>query len=137
VIVLDTNVVSEPIKPKPDARVLNWIAQRPESLAVTTVTVGELLTGARLLPLGSRRKTLMNAIESILLTRPARLPYDENAARAHAVLQEEARASGRPLAREDGMIAGICVSRGAVLATRNTSDFEHLPVDVINPWELA
>ncbi|MDR1118786.1 MAG: type II toxin-antitoxin system VapC family toxin [Bifidobacteriaceae bacterium] len=136
-IVLDTNVVSEPVKLKPDAGVLAWIGRRPETLAVTSVTIGELLTGARLLPHGARREALTGAIETVLLTLPITLPYDEDAARVHAMLQEDARALGRPLAREDGMIAGICVARRAVLATRNTSDFEHLPVDVVNPWDPA
>jgi predicted nucleic acid-binding protein len=134
VIILDTNVVSEPIKPMPDAGVLDWIATRRKTLAVTSITRGELLAGARLLPRGARRDAILRAIESVLMALPVRLPYDEDGARVHAELQEKSRRCGRPLSREDGMIADVCISRRATLATRNTGDFEHLPVEVVNPW---
>ena len=77
----------------------------------------------------------MSAIERTLTTYADQVfPYDEPAARIYATLQESSRAAGRPLSVEDGMIAAICRSRGARLATRNTRDFEGTGVDLINPW---
>ncbi|MDR1185891.1 MAG: type II toxin-antitoxin system VapC family toxin [Bifidobacteriaceae bacterium] len=133
-IVLDTNVVSEPIRARPDVGALHWLGKQDQPLAVTSITIGELLVGVHLLPQGQRRRILLDAVESVLLELPLRLPFDDAAARAYALLQERARSAGRPLAREDGMIAGICLSRGVPLATRNTRDFEHLPIDLVNPW---
>jgi predicted nucleic acid-binding protein len=139
VIVLDTNVVSEPIKLRPALEVLAWLSSQTDDLAVTAVTIGELLTGIRFLPSGKRREKLLAAVEGVLLAYPIGLAYDENAARAHAVFQERARRQGRVLSREDGMIAGICVANGAALATRNVTDFDYLELEVplINPWAVA
>ncbi|MDR1798642.1 MAG: PIN domain-containing protein, partial [Bifidobacteriaceae bacterium] len=106
-IILDTNVVSEPLKLRPDAGVLAWLSAQLDDLAVTTVTIGELLTGVEFLPLGQRRDVLTEAVERVLLTHALRLDYDERAARAYAVMQGTARQAGRGLAVEDGMIAAI------------------------------
>jgi len=135
VIVLDTNVLSEPLKARPDERVLNWLGSLREASGVTSVSVGELLTGVRVLPAGRRRDGLLESIESTLSAFAGNvLPYDEPAARAHARLQERRRVAGRPLAVEDGMIAAICTSRSTTLATRNTADFAGLDLELIDPW---
>jgi toxin FitB len=137
-IVLDTNVLSEPLKTRPDERVLTWLSSLDDVAAVTAVSVGELLTGVRALPAGRRREGLLEAIESTLRTfAGAVLAYDEVAARHYARLQEVRRAAGRPLAVEDGMIAAICTARGATLATRNTTDFSGLDLDLIDPWSIS
>jgi toxin FitB len=137
-IVLDTNVLSEPLKTEPDEHVLSWLSTLDEVAAVTSVSVGELLTGVRALPAGRRREGLLEAIESTLRTfAGAVLAYDEVAARHYARLQEVRRAAGRPLAVEDGMIAAICTARGATLATRNTTDFSGLDLDLIDPWSIS
>ncbi|MEX1176879.1 MAG: type II toxin-antitoxin system VapC family toxin [Nitriliruptor sp.] len=134
-IVLDTNVLSEPLKSRPDERVLTWLRSLREPCGVTSVSVGELLTGVRALPAGRRRDGLLESIESTLSTfAGAVLPYDEPAARTYARLQERRRATGRPLAVEDGMIAAICTSRGTTLATRNIADFAELDLELIDPW---
>ncbi len=134
-IVLDTNVLSEPLKQRPDQHVLAWLTSLDDEVGVTSISVGELLTGVRALPAGRRREGLLEAIESTLRTFAGSvLPYDETAARHSARLQESRRAAGRPLAVEDGMIAAICVARGTRLATRNTSDFAGLGLDLIDPW---
>ena len=134
-IVLDTNVLSEPLKQRPDEHVLAWFASLDEEACVTAISVGELLTGVRALPAGRRRAGLLEAIEATLLAFAGSvLVYDEAAARHCARLQESRRGDGRPLAVEDGMIAAICVTRGAGLATRNTSDFAGLGLDLIDPW---
>lgn len=134
-IVLDTNVLSEPLKARPDERVLNWLGSLREASGVTSVSVGELLTGVRALPAGRRRDGLLESIESTLSTFAGNvLPYDEPAARVYARLQELRRAAGRSLAVEDGMIAAICTSRRMTLATRNTADFAGLDLELVDPW---
>lgn len=135
VIILDTNVISETLCLRPSATVLQWVESRSDQCAVTAVTVSELLTGVRLLPSGKRRRGLMKAIERVLLPWAACLPYDEEAARAHAALREHAHTQGRNLSVENGMIAAICAVHGAILATHNVDDFDFLPVPTMNPWE--
>ena len=137
-IVLDTNVLSEPLKQQPDEHVLAWLSSLDEEAGVTAVSVGELLTGVRALPAGRRRAGLLEAIESTLRAFAGSvLAYDEAAARHYAMLQEARRGAGRPLAVEDGMIAAICVARGASLATRNTSDFAGLGLELVDPWAAS
>ncbi len=137
-IVLDTNVLSEPLKQRPDEHVLAWLSSLDEEAGVTAVSVGELLTGVRALPSGRRRAGLLEAIESTLRAFAGSvLAYDEAAARHYAGLQEARRGAGRPLAVEDGMIAAICVARGASLATRNTSDFAGLGLELVDPWAAS
>lgn len=134
-IVLDTNVVSETVRAQPSAAVLQWLASRNEAFAITSITMGELLIGVRLLPQGKRRDGLMASIEQVLLRWAVNLPYDEAAARIYATMVEQARLHGRGLSVEDGMIAAICAAHGASLATRNLADFDFLPIPTVNPWE--
>jgi toxin FitB len=137
-IALDANVLSEPLKQRPDERVLDWLEGLEDEAVITAVTVGELLTGVRALPDGRRRTDLLEAIELTLNTFSGSvLPYDDSAARRYALLQETRRLTGRPLAVEDGMIAAICITRGAALATRNTTDFDGLGLETVDPWSDA
>jgi toxin FitB len=137
-IVLDTNVLSEPLRQRPDEQVLGWLTSLDEEAGLTSISVGELLTGVRALPSGRRREGLLETIEATLRTFAGSvLAYDEPAARQYAQLQESRRAAGRPLAVENGMIAAICIARGSTLATRNTADFVGLGLDLIDPWTSA
>jgi predicted nucleic acid-binding protein len=134
-VVLDTNVLSEPMRSQPDAHVLQWLEEHADVSAICVISAGELLYGVRRLPFGRRREALTRAVEDLLVGAGERLlPFDEAAARAYATLRAEREASGRPISVEDGMIAGICLSRGARLATRNTEDFVGIGVEVVNPW---
>jgi predicted nucleic acid-binding protein len=134
-IALDTNVVSELMRTKPDERVLRWVdAQSPDSLAVTTVTVAELLYGIARLPAGRKRKRLEAAIAETLEEDFTILPFDEVAAVDYATIAAAQDLRGRTVAMADAMIAATCMSAGAVLATRNTKDFVHLGIDLIDPW---
>jgi predicted nucleic acid-binding protein len=108
-----------------------------DAFAITAITIGELLTGVRLLPKGKRRDGLLTAVDNVLLRWAVRLPYDEVAARLYAAMQESARQQGRGLSVEDGMIAAICAAHNATLATRNVADFDFLPVPTVNPWDGA
>lgn len=136
-IVLDTNVVSELARARPDPGVLEWVdGQVRQELAITSVTAGELVYGTSRLPAGRRRRVL----EAVLMDLIGRwfegrvLPLDLAGAEASGVLQARREAQGRRVGLADAQIAGICLSRGAVLATRNTADFEDTGVELIDPW---
>ena len=134
-IVLDTNVLLEPMRLKPDLLVTTWLAAEQHPLYTTAVSIGELLTGVRNLPAGKRRTGLLEAIETTLSVFSDRiLPYDEPAGRTYAEIQASRRAGGAPLSVEDGMIAAICRDHGADLATRNVKDFADLGIALLNPW---
>jgi predicted nucleic acid-binding protein len=137
-IVLDTNVISEPRRPRPDPRVLEWYrAQDVDDLWLTTVVAAELLFGVLSMPGGTRRQLQEAWLDDQLCrTFAARiLPFDLAAARAYADLALRARAKGRPANVADAQIAAVATVRGFVVATRNVSDFEALGVPLINPWE--
>jgi len=133
-IVLDTNVVSEALRPLPDPSVMRRLDGQTDSLCVTAITVGELWTGVRLLPPGARREALSRAVRDVLMRWATVLPYNAEAADVYGTLRELARDKGRGLSVEDGMIAAVCASRGATLATRNVADFEFLPVPIVDSW---
>ncbi|MCL2757506.1 MAG: type II toxin-antitoxin system VapC family toxin [Coriobacteriia bacterium] len=139
VLVLDTNIISETLKAQPDKNVLAWLLQNQEYLYLTAVTVGELLVGAYRLPDGKRRESLLLALERIVGGYKSRiLAYDSAAAQAYALMQDEAHRCGRTLTVEDGMIAAICATANATLATRNTKDFAHLThlnLRLVNPFD--
>jgi predicted nucleic acid-binding protein len=135
VIILDTNVLSEPLSSMPDTAVVAWMTSQTDA-AITAISVAELLVGARRLPEGARRERLIAAIDSILSGSRV-LAFDERAAGRYARMQEARRAAGRALSVEDGMIAAIAAAHGATLATRSTKDFEDLGIDLVDPWEPA
>jgi toxin FitB len=136
-IVLDTNAVSEALKPSPSRMVLDWLAaQDPREVFITTITQAEVLYGIERLPFGKRRVSLSAEIEKMFVEDfPGRiLPFDEGAARMYAKILRQREAVGRPTSEPDAMIAAIARSQGADLATRNTRDFEGCGIRVINPW---
>jgi toxin FitB len=137
ITILDTNVVSEPMLASPSAAVQTWWSQQqPGALFITAVTVAEILYGIELLPQGKRRVALLAGAElmfgKVLAGRI--LPFDEDAARAFAGIAASRRARGRPITDLDAQIAAIARSRGAILATRNTADFEDCGIRLVNPW---
>jgi predicted nucleic acid-binding protein len=136
-IVLDTNVLSEVLRPAPEPRVVDWLTDQPRtSLFTTTVTRGEILYGIRLLPAGKRRDGLWDAAIKIFDIDLAGqvLIFDNVAADEFAQISASRRAAGRPIAQFNALIAGTTRSRGAKLATRNVTDFEGCDIEVINPW---
>ena len=139
-IVLDTNVVSEPLKPQPNPVVLDWLnAQAPQTLYLTSITVAELLAGVDAMPTGQKRDKLRLAIlEQILPLFEGRvLPFDLAAAQAFAPVNTQARLSGHPIGFADGAIAAISAAHGFILATRNVNDFKGANIALINPWDTA
>jgi predicted nucleic acid-binding protein len=138
-IVLDTNVISEVLRPVPQPSVLDWLANQPRaSLFTTTVTRGEILYGIRLLSDGKRRRGLWDAAKKIFDDDFADqvLSFDSDAADMYAEIAASRRAAGKPISQFDAMIIALARSRGASLATRNEKDFEDCGVDVINPWTV-
>lgn len=125
-IVLDTNVVSEAMKPEPDAAVRVWLNnQAAETLYLSSVTLAELLFGIRALPLGRRKHLLDEALNDLLsLFRGRVLPFDTEAARHYADLAVTAKQGGRGFPTPDGYIAAIAASRGFIVASRDVSPYE-------------
>lgn len=136
-IVLDTNVVSEAMKPEPDAAVRAWLnEQAAETLYLSSVTLAELLFGIRALPAGKRKKLLDRALTELLaLFKDRILPFDTDAARHYADLAMTAKNAGRGFPTPDGYIAAVAASRGFIVVSRDTSPFDAAGVKVINPWK--
>lgn len=135
-IVADTNVWSEAARLEPNARVVSWMAAHRDELALTTVTVGELLYGLALMPEGRRRTVLTTEIEQLIAGAASRtFPYDTDAARKLASIRARRKRAGLEVVRpEDAMIAAIALARGCAVATRNVGDFEAMGVEIIDPW---
>jgi predicted nucleic acid-binding protein len=138
-IVLDTNVLSELVKPAPDAAVFAWAAaQRRSELCATVISEAELADGLTRLPAGRRRDALGQAVARLLREGLGDrvLPFDRTAVGAYAAFVAQRRATGKPVSMADAQIAAIARARGARrLVTRNTPDFEGCGVVLVNPWE--
>ena len=137
-IVLDTNVLSEPMRATGDPAVVAWLdRQRRDSVYLTTITLSELLLGLELLPLGLRRSSLSARIAEVIAGFDARqiLSFDVLAARRFAVLIARARAAGHAIGVADGQIAAIAASHGFTVATRDTAPFAAAGVPTIDPWD--
>jgi len=135
-IVLDTNVVSEAMKPEPHPAVRAWLNdQATETLYLSSVTLAELLFGIAALPTSKRKDMLAQALDGLLgLFRDRLLPFDTDAARRYAELAVAAKTSGRGFPTPDGYIAAIAASRGFIVASRDMAPFQAAGVSVINPW---
>lgn len=137
-IILDTNVVSEPLKPEPSAAVLAWLDAQPVgSLFLTAVSWAELLAGVAALPQGRRRTELHRALTQQVrpLFEDRVLDFDTAAAEAFATIHAAAKVAGNPIAFADGAIAAIAAARGFTIATRNVRDFYGTGVRMVNPWD--
>lgn len=139
-IILDTNVISEVLRPRPDANVVTWLKSVTDDVAITAVTLAELWAGLRRLPDGRRKTDLTAQVESAI--QPYRdtgaiLAFDAVAAFRYADILAAREAAGLPITTEDAQIAAICRARDASCATRNTKDFSGTGVALINPWMSA
>jgi toxin FitB len=137
-IVLDTNVLSELMRPKPSARVVAWVAKQPAAeLFTTAITEAEIFLGIELVTRGKRREGLLAAAEAMFaedfLGRV--FAFDSNAARVFSKIAAHRRALGRPISHADAQIAAISQVQRAKLATRNVADFEECGLDVVDPWD--
>jgi predicted nucleic acid-binding protein len=139
-IILDTNVLSELMKPRKSELVRSWAAQQSlMSLFTTTITQAEILYGIALLPAGKRRDELSQAAHLMFSEDFAGrvLPFDQAAAVAFANIASQRRHNGNPISQADAQIAAICYTHAATIATRNFSDFEGCGIAIINPWEVS
>jgi predicted nucleic acid-binding protein len=136
-ILLDTNIVSEVMKTRPAETVVAWLNdQSSEKLHISSITVGEIAFGLRILPDGKRRSGLRERFEKfVTLAFDQRvLAYDESAARVYGELMGERRELGLPMSAPDGQIAAIARLHHLAVATRNVPDFESCGIEVVNPF---
>ena len=139
-IILDTNVVSEPLRPEPDQAVIDWLnAQEPQTLYLTAVNLAEMLAGVQAISAGRRRDALMQAMHGQMfpLFEGRILPFDNKAAEAFAQTNTGARVNGNTISFADCAIAAIARTHGFTVATRNVRDFRGTGVEVINPWTFT
>ncbi|HMJ02322.1 MAG TPA: type II toxin-antitoxin system VapC family toxin [Conexibacter sp.] len=139
-IVLDTNVLSELMRRRPATRVVRWVdGQDASALAITAVTVAELLYGVARLADGARKAELAAAVNALVQEDFSGrvLSFDAVAAVHYAELVVERDRNGRPISLADGQIAAICRSHDARLATRNVRDFEATGIAILDPWRAA
>jgi predicted nucleic acid-binding protein len=138
-ILLDTNVISEAIKPQPDPNVSAWLdAQAAETLYLSTVTLAEMQFGIGALPVGKRKEMLMEALDGVVELFAGRiLTFDVNAARKYGELAVKAREAGKGFPTPDGYIAAIAAARGFTIASRDASPFLAAGIDVIDPWTAS
>ena len=136
-ILLDTNVVSEPLRPAPEVRVIEWIDAQPlETLFLSAMTVAELRAGVAMLPAGKRRNSLHEYLEKrVLPSFVGRvLPFDLACTNAYAELMANVRRAGSGIETADACIAAVALANGLTVATRDTNPFQAAGVEVIDPW---
>jgi len=139
-ILLDTNVISEPQRREPNPRVLEWLdAQALETLYLSAITVAELRAGIALMPVGKRRDSLHDNLEKRLLPMFANrvLSFDLACTKAYAELLAKSRAAGLAVETADALIAAVALANGFAVATRDSRPFEAAGVNVINPWQAS
>lgn len=136
-ILVDTNVISEPLRREPSAAVIEWLdAQNVETLFLAAISLAEMRFGVAALPEGRRRDWLQQSIEQrvVPLFRGRILPFDDAASDAYASLRAKVRATGHAMASADGFIAATAAANGLIVATRDVAPFEAAGLRVIDPW---
>ncbi|HYF98185.1 MAG TPA: type II toxin-antitoxin system VapC family toxin [Coxiellaceae bacterium] len=138
-IILDTNIVSELMKPVPNSEVIAWLdEQEVMELFITTITIAEISYGINVLPEGKRRSFLDEAFKRAVVEafKHRTLSFDESAAHAYGGIMAPRKGLGKPLSVCDGQIAAIAFSHKAAIATHNLADFADCSLELINPFEL-
>lgn len=136
-ILLDTYVISELMRPTPNQIVVKWVSSLPKmSLFTSAITEAEILYGVSILSEGKRKAELMDAVLQIFNTdlKGRVMPFDSNAASAYSSIASSRKRIGKPISQFDAQIAAIAHSRGSAVATRNIHDFQDCGIEVINPW---
>jgi predicted nucleic acid-binding protein len=137
-ILLDTNVISETMRERPDPTVRAWLRQYPRAEVWTaSVVIAELLAGIETMPAGREQQALRDAVEDMVLDDfyGQILPFNLPAARQYALILAERQRMGRPIREMDAQIAAVARVRGTVLVTRDINDFAGCNLTVVNPWE--
>jgi toxin FitB len=135
-IVLDTNVVSELMRPEPSPHVAAWVRRRDRrELRMASITLAEIRYGIARLPDGRRKQVLLDTADDIFRAFSEQvLPVDEAAAEHYSIVASARERAGRPISGFDALIAAVCRSRTAALATRHLTDFDGTGIEVVNPW---
>ena len=137
-ILLDTNVISELVKPAPDPAVTAYVnSLPPETVFTAAICVAEIRYGLARMPAGQRRDGLIMRMTTFLALgfQDQILPFDHVCAALYGEIRHAREAAGKPIAAQDAMIAATARSHGAqALATRNTKDFEACGITPVNPW---
>jgi predicted nucleic acid-binding protein len=139
-IILDTNVISESLRPQCNEAVTAWLdAQAVESLYIAAINAAELWAGIAVMPDGARKKAIVSSLDDLLgrLFGARQLDFDYRAAKAYADLARRTAAAGTPLPLADGLIAAIATAHGFAVATRDVAPFRAAGIEVLNPWELG
>jgi len=137
-IILDTNVVSELVRPVPSVHVVRWIASQPALLLYTTsITQAEMMYGMEILTKGKKKKPLETALSGMFEEdfRDRVLGFDSGCTKFYAEIASARKTLGHPISQFDAQIAAIARARKAPLATRNTADFADCGLKLINPWQ--
>jgi toxin FitB len=136
-IILDTNVISEILKPRPDPRVLAWMSGHDAgTLFTTTTSEAEVRYGVARLPDGQRKATLSKVIDDVFAIdfKNRILSFDSQSAVGFAQIASHRERIGRPISQFDAQIAAIASAHGYAIATRNITDFEACSIEIVNPW---
>lgn len=139
-ILLDTNVISEILRPLPDARVLDWLKSYPKAeFWTTSIVIAEMLTGIERMPAGRKQSGLRDEVNGLIEEdfNGQILFFDLTSARAYAQIFSKRQRCGRPISQLDAQIAAIALTHRATLATRNERDFEDCEIQIINPWKFS
>lgn len=139
-IILDTNIISEVMRPQPNTQVMSWLKKYPvEELAITSISIAEISYGLKRLPVGRRRDSLQWRFQMFIDQgfSDRIFPFEERAAEIYADIIVDRKQQGKPIEVMDAMIASIALLKTATLATRNVSDFENCGLELVNPWEIA
>jgi len=137
-ILLDTNVLSELVKPRPDPRVVAWTRYAAGALAIPTIAVAEMAYGIEKLAGGKRRENLLAGLHRLVTAFADRLfDFNVDAAWAYGRILADARRKGRPMSVPDAAIAAIAAANGCALATRNVDDFATAGLELVNPWQTG
>ncbi len=137
--VLDTNVLSEIMKPQGLRTVKNWVATQPRlNLFITSITQAEILYGIAILPDGKRSQVLRETAQAMFLEEFVGqiLVFEQKAAVCFAEIASNRKKIGKPISQADAQIAAICLANNAEIATRNVNDFADCQIQIINPWDL-
>lgn len=135
-ILVDTNVWSELTRAEPDQRVRDWERTHAPQLWLSTVVIGELLSGAHLLPEGRRKQSFLDGYAELTALHADRIaPFDLAAAQFYGQVLAQLERAGRNPGTADGQIAATALARGFALATRNTAHFAGLGIALMNPWQ--